>query len=164
MSASIIILKEIQTFSYLEILNDVKTAAHECNMHCIYVNTHFNNHEFEDLDGTLSEVDAETLQKNYKNGIYTKQCTFNIRKPTEFSYDSFTWLINNKNYFWALDLQNLSNEYAFAFRFLAQYFKKNKNDYLWFDDADWYYSAQDIINLSKQSYCAEWASKKLSIL
>ena len=42
-----------------------------------------------------------------KNGIYTKQCTFNIRKPTEFSYDSFTLALNNESYFWAFDFREL---------------------------------------------------------
>lgn len=165
MSASIIILKEIKKFSYINILNNVKEAAKKSKIHCIHINTYLNNNEFEDLDGTLSEVNEKKLRENYENGIDTKQCTFNIRKPTEFSYDSFTWLVNNENYFWAFDLQNLNGEYEFAFHFLSQYFsiKDNINDYLWFDDSDWYYSAQDIIKLSQKSYNPEWAIKKLPI-
>ena len=165
MSASIIILKEIKKFSYIDILNNVKEAAKKSNIHWIHVNICFNDGEFEDLDGTLSEVNEKRLRENYENGIYTKQCTFNIRKPTEFSYDSFTWLINNESYFWAFDLQNLNGEYEFAFHFLSQYFsiKDNINDYLWFDDSNWYYSAQDIIRLSQQPYNPEWTIKKLSI-
>ena len=111
MSASIIILKEIKKFSYINILNNVKEAAKKSKIHCIHINTYLNNNEFEDLDGTLSEVNEKKLRENYENGIDTKQCTFNIRKPTEFSYDSFTWLVNNENYFWAFDLQNLNGEY-----------------------------------------------------
>ena len=74
-------------------------------------------------------------------------------------------LINNESYFWAFDLQNLNGEYEFAFHFLSQYFsiKDNINDYLWFDDSNWYYSAQDIIRLSQQPYNPEWTIKKLSI-
>ena len=40
--------------------------------------------------------------------------------------------------------------------------EENKNDYLWFDDEYWYYTAQDIVNLSKKPYNPEWVSKKLS--
>lgn|GEM_PF-1503051 len=163
MSASIIILKEMENFSYKKVLNDIQQAARDAGIHCIHVNTYFeNNNEFKDLDGTLSEVDAETLQTNSNNRIYTKQCTFNIRKPTDISEDSFTWLVNKKNYFWAFDLQNIDGEYEFAFKLLSHYFKNNVNDYLWFDDAEWYYSAEDIIWLSNQPYNPEWTFKKLS--
>ena len=165
MSVSIIIFKKIKDFSCIDTLNSVKRAASKANMYCILIHTYFDhNNEFEDLDGTLSEVDEKKFQENYKNEIYTKRCTFNIYKPDEAAYDSFTWLIHDKNYFWALDLKYLNDDYEFAFRFLSQYFRmeENKNDYLWFDDEYWYYTAQDIVNLSKKPYNPEWASKKLS--
>ena len=163
MSVSIVVLKKINEFSYLDILNSVKKAASKANMYCIYIDTYFNdNNEFEYLEGALSEVDEKKFQENYKNEIHTRTCGFSIQKPTKFSYDSFSWLIHDKNYFWAFDLEYLDGDYEFAFRFLSQYFRmeENKNDYLWFDYADWYYTAQDIVNLSKKPYNPEWMSLK----
>ena len=165
MSVTIVVLKKINEFSYLDILNSVKKAASKANMYCILIHTYFNhNNEFQNLDGTLSEVDEKKFQENHENEIYTKRCTFNIYKPDEAAYDSFTWLIHDKNYFYALNLKYLDGDYEFAFRFLSQYFRmeENKNDYLWFDDEYWYYTAQDIVNLSKKPYNPEWVSKKLS--
>ena len=164
MSDAIIVLKKINGFSYIDTLNSAKKAASKANMHCILIHTHFNdNKEFEDLDGVLSEVDENQFQKNCENNIYTKRCTFNIYNPDEASYDSFTWLIHDKNYFYGFDLEYLDGDYEFAFRFLAQYFslEKNKNDYLWIDYADWYYTAQDMVNLSKKNYNPQWMIKKL---
>ncbi len=77
------------------------------------------------------------------------------------AYDSFTWLIHKKDYFWALDLQQHNQEYQFVFRFLSKYFKNNQEDYLWFDDADFYYSAQEILYLSELPYHPEWIFKKI---
>ena len=165
MSVSIIIFKKIKDFSCIDTLNSVKRAASKANMHCIFVDTCFeHNYGFEGFEGTLSEVDEKKFQENHENEIYTKRCTFNIYKPDEAAYDSFTWLIHDKNYFWALDLKYLNDDYEFAFRFLSQYFRmeENKNDYLWFGGGDWYYTAQDIVNLSKKPYNPEWVSKKLS--
>ena len=165
MSVSIIIFKKIKDFSCIDTLNSVKRAASKANMHCIFVDTCFeHNYGFEGFEGTLSEVDEKKFQENHENEIYTRECGFSIQKPDEFSYDSFTWLIHDKNYFYALNLKYLDGDYEFAFRFLSQYFRmeENKNDYLWFDYADWYYTAQDIVNLSKKPYNPEWMSKKLS--
>ena len=165
MSIYIVVLKKIKEFSCIDTLNSVKRAASKANMHCIFVDTCFEHRNgFEGFEGTLSEVDEKKFQENHENEIYTRECGFSIQKPDEFSYDSFTWLIHDKNYFYALNLKYLDGDYEFAFRFLSQYFRmeENKNDYLWFDYADWYYTAQDIVNLSKKPYNPEWMSKKLS--
>ena len=62
-----------------------------------------------------------------------------------------------------MDLEYLFGDYEFAFRFLAQYFslEENKEDYLWVDCTEWYYTAQDIVNLSKKPYHPHWAGIKL---
>lgn len=145
----------------MDALESIKKAASDANMYCIYVNTYFDrNGEFKDLDGTLSEVDADNLKANYQKGISSRRFTFNIHKPTDTSYDSFTWLIENENYYWAIDIEDADGEYEFLFKFFTQYFKNNLNDYLWFDDADWYYSAEDIICLSNQPYNPKWSYEK----
>ena len=165
MSIYIVVLKKIKEFSCIDTLNSVKRAASKANMHCIFVDTCFEHRNgFEGFEGTLSEVDEKKFQENHENEIYTRECGFSIQKPDEFSYDSFTWLIHDKNYFYALNLKYLDGDYEFAFRFLSQYFRmeENKNDYLWIDCTDWYYTAQDIVNLSKKPYNPEWVSKKLS--
>ena len=112
----------------------------------------------------MSEVDAETLQANFKRGIDNRTCGFNIERPTDTSYDSFTWLIHKKNYFRALDLEYPGGDFEFAFQFLSQYFNLEENslDYLWVDDTDWVYSAEDIMWLSRQPYHPEWHYKKLT--
>ena len=90
MSASIIILKEIKKFSYIDILNNVKEAAKKSNIHCIHVNICFNDGEFEDLDGTLSEVNEKRLRENYENGISTFQVFPN-------DIDSISTVVYNMN-------------------------------------------------------------------
>lgn len=169
MSTSIIILKEIDGFSYENTLSSVQRASVKANIHCIHLETvkYFSKvteTEVEYLSGHLSEVDADILKSNFEKGIPTRQCVFNIEKPTDSSYDSFTWLINKKNYFGALDFQYLNGDYEFVFKFLAQYFrlKENLHDYLWIDDTDWFYSASDMIWLINQPYNPEWAYKKLT--
>ena len=160
MSVSIIVLKKIKDFSCVDTLNSVKKAADKANMHCIFVRTCSKAaNAFEGFDGTLSEVDEETFREKRKNDINVRSCGFSIQKPDEFSYDSFTWLIGDKNYFRALDLEYLFGDYEFAFRFLAQYFslEENKEDYMWFDDAEWYYTAQEIVDLSKKPYNPYWS-------
>lgn len=119
---------------------------------------HSNNH-FLPVEGTLSEVDEATFQST-ENENSNRYFTFNVNEIEEDSYDSFTWLTQNKNYFWAMDIENINHEYEFIFRFVIEYFKDNSEDYLWFDDADWYYSAADILKLSQMPYNSEWCSKK----
>ena len=73
-------------------------------------------------------------------------------------------LIHKKNYFRALDLEYPGGDFEFAFQFLSQYFNLEENslDYLWVDDTDWVYSAEDIMWLSRQPYHPEWHYKKLT--
>ena len=161
MSVSIIVLKKIKDFSCVDTLNSVKRAADKANMHCILVYTCSNPpYAFEGFEGALSEVDEKIFQE--KDGD-VRSCGFSIQNPDEFSYDSFTWLVHDKNYFRALDLEYLFGDYEFAFCFLAQYFslEENKEDYLWVDCNEWYYTAQDIVDLSKKPYHPHWAGIKL---
>ncbi len=165
MSVSMIVLKPIEGFQYADVLHSVQQASSRAGIHCIHVNTCFNEQgEFETLDGVLSEVDAETLQSNFERDIHTRTCGFSIERPTDTSYDSFTWLVQKKNYFWAFDLQYLSGDFNFAFQFCAQYFnlEENSRDYLWIDDTEWVYSAEDMIWLSRQLYRPEWSYQKLT--
>lgn len=94
-----------------------------------FTNNRTVNDLMEDFVDTLQQR-GTYLTENHNNGISTRQCTINIRKPDETSYDSFTWLIEKKNYYWALDIQNLNNDYEFIFNFLINYFAENLNDYL----------------------------------
>lgn len=171
MSTSIIVLKEIEGFSYEVALNNVQQAAIKAGIHCIHLETlkHTNcitEKEEEYLSGALSEVTAEMLKFNFEKGIHTRQCGFTIQKPTESAYDSFTWLINKENYFGALDLEYLGGDFEFAFKFLSQYFQfsENAHDYLWVDDTDWFYSAEDMIWLSTQPYNPEWPYRKITAI
>ncbi len=165
MSISIIILKPIEEFDYADVLRSVQEASRRAGMHCIHVNTCFDEWgEFVTLEGTLSEVDAETLQSNFERGNKNRTCGFNIERPEDTSYGSFAWLMHRENYFWALDLQYLGGDFGFAFQFLSQYFnlEENSRDYLWIDDTDWVYSADDMLWLSQQPYNPEWSYKKLT--
>ncbi|WP_251317090.1 hypothetical protein [Flintibacter muris] len=165
MSISIIILKPIEGFQYTDVLHSVRQAAGSAGMHCIHVHTCFDETgAFETLDGALSEVDAETLKSNFERGIQNRTYGFNIERPTGTSYGSFAWLIHKNNYFWAFDLQYLHGNFEFAFRFLSQYFnlEENSRDYLWIDDTDWVYSAEDMVWLSRRPYNPEWTYKKLT--
>lgn len=165
MSISIIILKPIAAFQYGDVLRSVQEASLRAGIHCIHVNPCFDEAgAFVTLDGTLSEVDAETLQSNFERNIPTRTCGFSIERPTDASYDSFTWLIGKQTYFWALDLQYLCGDYEFIFPFLSHYFQleENRRDYLWVDDTDWAYSAEDMLWLSRQPYNPAWTYQKLT--
>ena len=135
MSVSMIVLKPIEGFQYADVLHSVQQASSRAGIHCIHVNT-----------------------------CFTRTCGFSIERPTDTSYDSFTWLVQKKNYFWAFDLQYLSGDFNFAFQFCAQYFnlEENSRDYLWIDDTEWVYSAEDMIWLSRQLYRPEWSYQKLT--
>lgn len=169
MSISIIILKEIDGFSCEDTLHSIQQAAAKANLHCVKVETVkcfdcLRQTDAEYLSGNISEVDAETLKSNFEKGIHSKQFGFDIEPPTDISYDSFTWLVKKKNYFGAVDLQYISHDFEFVFRFLSEYFRlrENINDYLWIDDTDWYYSAEEMIWLSTQPYTPEWPYRKLT--
>ena len=169
MSISIVILKEIDGFSCEDTLHSIQQAAAKANLHCVKVETvkYFDRlcqTEIEYLSGNISEVTTETLKANFEKGIHSKQFGFDIVPPTDISYDSFTWLVNKKNYFGAVNLHYISHDFEFVFRFLSQYFrlKENINDYLWVDDTDWCLSAEEMIWLSTQPYTAEWAYRKLT--
>lgn len=167
MGVSIIILKEIEGFSCEATLSGVRQAADRAGIYCIgpktlrYVDP-LSGAETEYLSGNLSEVSAEEVKAHYERGVETRQCGFTIQEPEDSSYDSFTWLIQKKNYFRALDLEYLGGDFEFAFRFLSQYFKLEENalDYLWIDDTDWFYTAQEIIQISEGPYDPAWHYKK----
>ena len=135
MSISIVILKEIDGFSCEDTLHSIQQAAAKANLHCVKVETvkYFDRlcqTEIEYLSGNISEVTTETLKANFEKGIHSKQFGFDIEPPTDISYDSFTWLVNKKNYFGAVNLHYISRDFEFVFRFLSQYFrlKENIND------------------------------------
>ncbi len=169
MGISIIIVKEIDGFSCAATLHSIQQAAAKANLHCIHVETlkyfdRLRQTDIEYLSGSISEVNAETLKLNFEKGIHSKQFGFDIEPPTDTAYDSFTWLVNKKNYFGAVDLHYISRDFEFVFRFLSQYFRQreNINDYLWVDDTDWCYSAEEMIWLSTQPYTTEWPYRKLT--
>ena len=167
MSVSMVVLKEIEGFSYEGTQNSVRLAADRAGFYCVGLETvrytdPLTGAESEYLSGNLSEVNAEMLKYNFEKGVHTRQCGFTIERPTASSYDSFTWLVHKKNYFGALDLQYLGGDFEFAFQFLVQYFKQeeNKRDYLWIDDTEWVYTAEEITWLSRRPYDPEWICKK----
>ena len=167
MSVSIIILKEIAGFSCEAALSSVQRAADRAGIHCIGLETPrhvapLTGAETEYISGALCEVSAEELKARFEQGIDTRQCGFTIQGPEDNACDSFTWLIQKKNYFWALDLEYLGGDFEFAFRFLSQYFRlpENARDYLWIDDTDWFYTAEEIIQLSEGPYDQSWPYKK----
>ena len=122
MSVSIIILKEIEGFSCADALSSVRRAADRAGLFCAgleaswYVDP-FTGAETECVSGTLCEVCAEEVKARFARGVETRQCGFTIQGPEDSSCDSFTWLIQKKNYFWALDLDYLGGDFEFAFRF-----------------------------------------------
>lgn len=159
--SSIIILKNIENYSPEQTIIHVIKAAERADMYCFYITTKLDKDGyFYSAEGTLSEVDEITF-KHIEDEDNIRYFTFNINRAREDLYDSFTWLTEDKNYFWAADIENINHEYEFIFRFVIEYFKENSEDYLWFDDADWYYSASDILKLNQMPYNPEWCCKKI---
>lgn len=158
--SSLIFLKKIENYSPEKAIEDFKKAAQKANMFCILIKDKYRDDLFISAEGKLSEVDEFTF-KNMDNKDNLKYFTFNVNQVEEDSIDSFTWLTQSENYFWALDIENINHEYKFIFRFLVEYFKDNGEDYLWFDDAEWYYTADDILKLSQMPYDPNWCSEKI---
>lgn len=159
--SSIIILKKIEHFVPEKAIEDFKKAADKANMYCILVKLKYNGDMFLSGEGTLSEVDEFTFKSTVNKG-HLKYLTFNVNQIEEDSLDSFTWLTQDENYFWALDIENIKNDqYEFIYRFVVEYFKDNPEDYLWFDDVEWYYTAADILKLSQSPYNPKWRSEKI---
>lgn len=159
--SSIIFLKNIENYSPELSIEAFKEAAEKANMHCFLINLKYDKDGgFHSAEGTLSEVDEATfLSTEDEESI--RYFTFNVNRVKENSYDSFTWLTEDEQYFWAMDIENIKQEYEFIYSFVLEYFKKNSEDYLWFDDADWYYTADDILKLSQLPYNPEWCGKKI---
>ncbi|MEK5166564.1 hypothetical protein NYE69_30100 [Paenibacillus sp. FSL R5-0527] len=158
--SSVIILKNIENYSPEQAVEASKQAARRAGMFCFLLKFKYSNGNFLSAEETLSEVDEVTFQ-NTENKDSLKYFTFNANNIEEDSYDSFTWLTQNKYYFWAIDIENINHEYEFIYSFVIEYFKENSEDYLWFDDDDWYYTADDILKLSHMPYNHEWCSKKI---
>lgn len=155
-----IILKTIENYSPQQAMKAFEKAAQEASMFCIFMKFKYSNNQLLPTEGTLAEVDEVTF-KNTENKDNIRYFTFNVNEVEKNSYDSFTWLTQNKSHFWAMDIENINHEYEFIFKFVVEYFKENSEDYLWFDDADWYYSACDISRLSRMPYNSKWCSQKI---
>lgn len=158
--SSFIFLKKIENYVPEKVIEDFKKAAQKANMFCILIKDKYRDDLFISAEGTLSEVDESTF-KSIENKDNLKYFTFNVNQVEEDSIDSFTWLTQDENYFWALDIENINHEYKFIFRFVVEYFKDNGEDYLWFDHAEWYYTAEDILKLSQMPYNSKWCSEKI---
>ncbi|WP_405171719.1 hypothetical protein MHI12_04890 [Paenibacillus sp. FSL H8-0280] len=159
--SSVIILKKITNYSPEQTLENFKHAAQRANMYCFHLTVDLDpDNNFQSAEGTLSEVNEETLS-NTDDEETIKYFTFNVNKVVEDSYDSFTWLTHSTDYFWAVDIVNINHEYEFIYRFVVEYFQHNMEDYLWFDDAEWYYTADDILKLSQRPYNPKWCSEKV---
>ena len=119
-------------------------------MYCILLKLKYDGDMFLSGEGTLSEVDEFAFKSTVNEG-HLKYFTFNVNQIEEDSLGSFTWLTQDENYFWALDTENIkSDQYEFIYSFVVEYFKDNPEDCLWFDDAKWYYTADDIFRLSQR--------------
>ena len=130
-------------------------------MYCFHITVELDTvQNFQSAEGTLSEVDEETLLSSEDEDTI-RYFTFNVNKVVENSYDSFMWLTQSTDYFWAMDIVNINHQYEFIYKFVVEYFKDNPEDYLWFDDAGWYYTADDILRLSQRPYNAKWCSEKV---
>ncbi|MCP1182357.1 hypothetical protein [Paenibacillus sp. 1781tsa1] len=159
--SSVVILKKITNYSPEQTLENFKHAAQRANMYCFHLSVDLDpDNNFQSAEGTLSEVNEETLS-NTDDEETIRYFTFNVNKVVEDSYDSFTWLTHSTDYFWAVDIVNINHEYEFIYRFVVEYFQHNREDYLWFDDAEWYYTADDILKLSQMPYDPNWCSKKI---
>ncbi|UOK64505.1 hypothetical protein MT997_08535 [Paenibacillus sp. OVF10] len=159
--SSVIILKKITNYSPEQTLENFKHAAQRANMYCFHLSVDLDpDNNFQSAEGTLSEVNEETLS-NTDDEETIRYFTFNVNKVVEDSYDSFTWLTHSTDYFWAVDIVNINHEYEFIYRFVVEYFQHNREDYLWFDDAEWYYTADDILKLSQRPYNPKWCSEKV---
>ncbi|MDM5279688.1 hypothetical protein ACN9MH_05030 [Paenibacillus silvae] len=159
--SSVIILKKISNYSPEQTLENFKKASNRANMNCFNITVELDpDYNVQSAEGTLSEVDEETLL-NTEDEDTIRYFTFNVNNVVENSYDSFTWLTQSTDYFWALDIVNINHEYEFIYRFIVEYFKDNLEDYLWFDDAEWYYTADDIFRLSQRPYNPKWCSEKV---
>lgn len=157
---SLIFLKNIDNNSPESAIDSFKQAAQRADMFCILIKTKYSSDRIISAEGTLSEVDESTF-KSIEDKENLKYFTFNVNQIEEDSYDSFTWLTQHENYFWAMDIENINLEYEFIYKFVIEYFKVNVDDYLWFDDADWYYNADDILKLSHMPYDPRWCSEKI---
>lgn len=130
-------------------------------MYCFHITVELDTDQnFQSAEGILSEVDEETLLSSEDEDTI-RYFTFNVNKIVESSYDSFTWVTQSTDYFWALDIVNINHEYEFIYKFVVEYFKDNPEDYLWFDDAEWYYTADDILRLRQRPYNPKWCSEKV---
>ncbi|WP_434752750.1 hypothetical protein [Paenibacillus amylolyticus] len=130
-------------------------------MYCFNITVELDTDQnFQSAEGTLSEVDEETLISS-ANEDTIRYFTFTVNKVVENSYDSFMWMTQSTDYFWAMDIVNINHQYEFIYKFVVEYFKDHPEDYLWFDDAEWYYTADDIFRLSQRSYNPEWCSEKV---
>jgi len=158
--SSIIFLKKIENYSPEHALEAFKQAATKADMFCILTRTKSSDGRFVSGEGTLSEVD-EAAFLNTDNKEHLKYFTFNINPVDQDSYDSFTWLTQNEKYFWTIDIENIKDDYAFIYHFVIAYFRDHPEDYLWFDDADWYYTAKDLFRLSNMPYNPLWSSEKI---
>ncbi|MGO4532652.1 hypothetical protein AB4Z30_26515 [Paenibacillus sp. 2TAF8] len=159
--SSLIILKKIERYVPEKAIEAIERSAAKANMYCILIKLKYDGQLFLSGEGTLSEVD-ESKFKSLQNKENLKYFIFNVHPIEEDSFDSFTWLTHDENYLWALDIENIQYEdYEFIYKFVIEYFKDNPEDYLWFDDAEWYYTADDILRLSQKPYNPKWCSEKV---
>jgi len=117
-------------------------------------------------EGALSEIDQATLLTyDSYDSHQTKTFLFGVNTPEESDYDSFTWLVNEPNYFEAVYIRNpfRYDDGEFIFHFVVKYFEDNPDDFLWNDSTSekFFYTASDIKKLSTMPFDPMWSERKL---
>ena len=159
MSSAFQIIKRINSYTLETTLASFQKAVAKAGMYSFGFDMKYG-------EGTLSEMDQETLSRiDIFDSQKVKTFIFVINVPGKSDYDSFTWLINDPDYFVAIRINNPMryDKGEFIFRLMVSYFEDNTDDYLWYDGADgyWYYTADDILKLSKMPYNPLWSVEKL---
>jgi len=162
MSSAINFLKKIDGYTFAAALASLQQAAAKAGLHCFG----FEQNDKPYSEGTLSELDEETLATfDTLDRQEVKQFLCVISEPGPLAYDSFTWLVNDPQYFRAIYINNLGKydtDEELIFRLAVHYFAANLEDLFWYDGAsDWCYTAQDIKQLCTMPYNPSWYTRKL---
>jgi len=167
MSTAINFLKQLDGYTPEAAFESFQRAAIKSGVYCFGFDMEYDEtNTAKGGQGALCEMDQATLMTfDTFDSQKIKRFLFRVNVPGKSDYDSFTWLVNDPNYFESIYIKNPCSydEGEFIFRFVVSYFGDNPNDYLWYDSADddFYYTAEDIKKLSTMPYNPSWYSKKL---
>lgn len=147
-----VILKRQEDTEINKLIRDVKEAAEKAGLEL-----RMQPVLFDSLDGKGVYTTAN-IADTYEDIPEARQWLMYLYSDDD-CLDRFDWIVKNGHIIRAVIIEDFAGCEKILLDFLYEYFRLNPKDYFW-DELDWYYVPEDIIELKQKEFDPDWCYKR----